>query len=279
MAERLPGPDRLSDEELLARARGGDGAALDELLTRVEPIIYRFGQRLCDHPDDALGVLQETMLTLVRSLHDFRGESALSTWLYAVARSHCSKRRRKQRHAPPMISLEEDAGVEQIASDVPDPAASLEQRQISAALDAALRELDEKYRDVVVLRDVEGLSAAEVAAVLGLSVPAVKSRLHRARALLREDLARRLGEPEAGPPGASCPEVVELVSRRLEGELTADVCAEVEHHVDGCPRCQIECDALRRTLVWCRSCPMPQVPADIQRSVRAAARQVLARRS
>lgn len=264
----------------MERARGGDATALDVLLMRVEPMIYRFAQRLCDDPEDARGVLQETMLTLVRSLHDFRGESSLSTWLYAVARSHCSKRRRKQRHSPLTISLQEYAAVvEQVPSDVPDPATFLEQREISAALDAAIRALDEKYRDVVVLRDVEGLSAAEVAEVLALSVAAVKSRLHRARALLREDLARRLGEPLAGVPGASCPQVVELVSRRLEGELTAEVCAEVEHHVDDCPRCQVECDGLRRTLAWCRSCPMPQVPADIQRSVRDAARQVLARGS
>lgn len=280
VATPIPAYDRQSDGELLERARSGDAAALDALLMRVEPIIYRFGQRLCDHPEDARGVLQETMLTLVRSLHAFRGDSSLSTWLFAVARSHSSKRRRKRRHALHTISLEDDPGVvEQIAGDLPDPVTYLEQREISVMLEAAIRELDEKYRDVLVLRDVEGLSAGEVAEVLGLSVAAVKSRLHRARAMLRKDLSRRLGDTPASAPGATCPDIVALVSRRLEGELTAEVCAEVEHHVDACPHCRVECDALHRSLAWCRSSPLPQVPADIQRAVREAARQTLTRQT
>ncbi|WP_428266773.1 sigma-70 family RNA polymerase sigma factor [Haliangium sp.] len=268
-----------SDSELIARAQGGDRAALDALLARIEPMVYRFGQKLCGHPEDAKGVLQETMITLVRSLDDFRGDSSLATWLYAIARSHCSKKRRKSKYAPAHVdSL--DAGVaERLADAGPDPAQDLERRRLEAALDGAIRHLDDKYRDVLVLRDIEGLSAAEVATVTGLSVAAVKSRLHRARAALRRELAAildREGAPEQpGLDRSGCPNIADLMSRKLEGELTADACAEVEAHVAVCARCQAECDALRRTLAVCASTPLPEVPAEVQAAVRAAARDAL----
>src|SRR5690606_7272615 len=154
------------------------------------------------------------------------------------------------------------------ASDAPDPAADLERRELEAALDQAIRGLDEKYRDVLVLRDIEGLSAPEVAQVMGLGVAAVKSRLHRARAALRQELARVLERPAAAPAGASCPNIVDLMSRKLEGELTAEVCTEVERHVNACPRCKTECDALRRTLAVCSASPVPEVPREVQDAVR-----------
>jgi RNA polymerase sigma-70 factor (ECF subfamily) len=264
------------DDALVAAARRGDEQALDALLARIEPLVYRFGRKLCQRPEDAQAVLQETMLTLVRSLHDFRGESSLTTWLYAVARSHCSKLRRRERHEPPMTSLD-SAELASLAGDAPDPAEALAQRQLGAALDQAIRGLDEKYRDVLVLRDVEGLPAAEVAQMLGLGVAAVKSRLHRARAAVRAELARRLGEPPPAPPGAACPDVLTLLSRKLEGELTPAVCAEVERHVEGCARCRAECDALRDILAVCSASPLPRVPDHVRQAVRRAARQALAR--
>lgn len=267
-----------TDDELVAAARRGDERALDALLARIEPLVYRFGMKLCHHPEDARGVLQETMITLVRSLHDFRGESSLATWLYAVARSHCSKLRRRRRNEPPTSSLTgAEREAERVASDAPDPAEALAQRELGAVLDQAIRALDDKYRDVLVLRDVEGLPAAEVARVLGLGVAAVKSRLHRARAAVRAELAHRLGELPAAPAGATCPDVLTLLSRKLEGELTPEVCAEVERHVEGCARCRAECDAMRRIVAVCGSSPLPPVPDDVRRAVRRAARQALAR--
>ena len=95
----------------------------------------------------------------------------------------------------------------------------------------AISALDPMYREVLVLRDVEGLSAPEVAEILGLSVEAVKSRLHRARVAVRQQIAPVLGavEPAAlAPAEQACPDVVELFSRRLEGEISGDVCAELE---------------------------------------------------
>ncbi len=175
------------DPALVARARGGDDRALDELLTQLEPMLYRFGVTLCHHPEDARGVRQETMITLVESLDQFRGEASLSSWLYAIARSHCSRRRRKSKFAPAhMESLDDNVGgVFDVASDEPRPDELIDQRRLAAIFERAVADLEPGQRQVLLLRDLEGMSAKDVARALDLSVAAVKSRLHRARAAVQ----------------------------------------------------------------------------------------------
>ena len=114
-------------------------------------------------------------------------------------------------------------------------------------LDAAIAELEPIYREVLLLRDVEGLPAAEVAEVLGISVEAVKSRLHRARVAVRERVAPVLA-PATLPipqPGPGCQDVVTMFSRRLEGEIDVNACAELEAHLKTCASCRGRCDSLR----------------------------------
>ena len=135
--------------------------------------------------------------------------------------------------------------------------------------------LDPMYREVLLLRDVEGLSAPEVAEVVGASVQAVKSRLHRARLLVRERVAPLLGVEAPAPPSGACPDVLMMFSRHLEDEISAERCAEMERHLDGCARCRGACDSLRRTLALCRTAPSAPVPASIQVSVKAALRNFL----
>jgi RNA polymerase sigma-70 factor, ECF subfamily len=268
--------DPASDAELIERARGGDREALSELLERVEPTIYRFAMKLCRHPEDARGVLQETMITMARSLEDYRGEAALSSWLYAVARSHCSRKRRRSKFAPERIeSLEREAraAAEGIASDQPTPAEEIERQRLLRALEGALRNLSDEHREVLVLRDVEGLTAPEVAGILELSVAAVKSRLHRARAALREAMAPVLG---GAPVSPGCPDIVQAFSRNLEGELTAGACESMQAHVDACPRCKASCDVLRDTLALCSASGPGQVPEKIKREVKRAVLEALA---
>jgi RNA polymerase sigma-70 factor (ECF subfamily) len=120
----------------------------------------------------------------------------------------------------------------------------VEDRELFEAIARAVDALPEDYREVIVLRDMEGLTAQDAAAAAGVSVDALKSRLHRARAALREAL-RPVFEAAAPPPRADCPDVMALWSRKLEGDLSAGDCADMERHLEGCPACGAACSALK----------------------------------
>ena len=268
------------ETDLLQAARSGDQEALEALLEQHEPRVYRFARRLCRHHEDAEDVLQESLLAAARGLKGFRGAASLDTWLFTIARSHCIKKRRRSRFAPAEVSL--DVGAPDAALEPPDPAPGPEEtlhaRRLEAALEEAISGLDRKYREVFVLRDVEGLTAPEVATVTGLSIAAIKSRLHRARTRVREELAPLLlprGDEPTGAADRPCPDVVRLFSRYLEGDISPRTCARMEKHLAACPRCRASCDGLREVLQRCRSAPSPEVPPALQEKVRAAIRQVV----
>ena len=152
-------------------------------------------------------------------------------------------------------------------------------KSVEVALRSAIESLDGKQREVLVLRDIEGLSAPEVAKVLGSSVQAVKSRLHRARVAVRERVAPLLGLPVAtAPRQAGCRDVLRLFSRHLEGEIAPEVCADMEAHLRRCDRCRGACESLKRTLALCRATPAPEVPLSVRESVRDAIRVFLEQR-
>jgi RNA polymerase sigma-70 factor (ECF subfamily) len=134
--------------------------------------------------------------------------------------------------------------------------------------------LEPAQREVLLLRDVEGLSAAEVALALGLSVDAVKSRLHRARKSVREQLSPWL---EQSSPTKACPDVVDLLSRYQEGDVTSDVCRMMDAHIAGCEACAKRCYSLRSVLATCSSTPLPVLPPELSRAVRAQLRRSLKR--
>jgi RNA polymerase sigma-70 factor (ECF subfamily) len=260
--------------ELLEQARAGDMTALEELLKTVQPQIYRFGMKMCRHAEDAEDVLQDTMLAVARSVRDFRGNSSMSTWLYSIARNSCVKKRRKSKYAPAeeesLEELERSAGSLESADE--DPHTQVESKQAWEQVGVALQKLDPEHREVLLLRDVEGLSAKEVAEVIGVSVAAVKSRLHRARSELREQLA-----PAAASeikPG--CVDIRTIFSQHLEGELASEICSTMEAHVENCPQCEAECKGLNEALQICRTSPCDAPPAATQARVDAAIRTVLA---
>jgi RNA polymerase sigma-70 factor (ECF subfamily) len=262
--------------QLLERARDGDETALGELLSAVQPQLYRFSMKMCRHTEDAEDVLQDSMMTLARSFRDFRGASSLSTWLFTIARSFCIKKRRKSKFAPEREeSLEQLAPAEQgrIQSPNPDPAEQAESAEIWQQVHAGIQRIEPAYREILVLRDIEGLRAKEVAEVVGISVPAVKSRLHRARAQLREYLAATPYRPQPG-----CPDIRKVFSEHLEGDLSPDICSTMEAHVASCPACAAECDGLKAALNACASAPC-EVPVAVQARVKNALRQALERSS
>lgn len=266
--------DTATDTDLLTAARVGDKTALEKLIERHQAQVYRFGMKMCRDPEDARDVLQETMLAMARGIRDFRGASSISTWLYTVARSFCIKKRRRSKFAPNETSLDAAGSAEAAALTDParPPDEALASKQVEQALEHAIRALDPMYREVLLLRDVEGLSAPEVAEVLGITVQAVKSRLHRARVAVRDNVAPVLGVPtDAWAAPGTCPDVVTLFSQHLEDEISADVCSAMERHLEGCPRCRGACDSLKRTLALCRTTgSATEVPPSVQSAVKRA---------
>ncbi|MGC9111659.1 MAG: RNA polymerase sigma factor [candidate division WOR-3 bacterium] len=188
----LPGLP-VSDEELVRRVQQGNMAAFEELVRRYERKVYNITYRLLGNEQDATEALQDTFLRAYRFIPKFAFKSSFYTWLYRIA-TNVSLTRLRRRKNVEVVSL--DAPVpetDDLKFDLPDtgqtPEEVFAQKRLRERLDQAVRELPENYRQVVVLRDLEGLSNEEVSRILKLSVPAVKSRLHRARLALREKLA------------------------------------------------------------------------------------------
>ncbi len=272
-----PAADPQDDTRLLAAARAGEAQALEKLIVRHQSRVFRFALKMCRRNEDAEDVLQETLLAAARTLKDYRGDASLSTWLYTIARSFCIKKRRRSKFAPAhLVSLaaEEARPVFEIPDPDRPPDQALEKRELAAELTRAVDALPPAYRDVLVLRDIEGLPAAEVASVMSLTVQAVKSRLHRARAQVRQAVAPLLGVGETRKP-RTCPDIVGLFSRHLEGDISPAVCARMETHLAGCPRCEAVCDSLRETLRMCRATPRPKIPAGLEHSIRTKIRAML----
>ncbi|HZI78458.1 MAG TPA: sigma-70 family RNA polymerase sigma factor [Vicinamibacterales bacterium] len=273
-------PGTPSDDELLAGARRGDAAALEALLVRYQPRLFRFGLRMCGNEDEAGDVAQESLIAMARAVPQFRGDASLATWLYTIARRVCIRQRRRSRFAPQRPESLDGPGVDaahRVADPAPNPERAAESREIEAALAAAIAGLEDGQREVLVLRDVEGLPAAEVARVLGIRVVAVKSRLHRARVAVRNRLAPLLGGPAADTPRLpGCPDVMPLFSRYLEGDIDSAVCARMAAHVAQCDRCRGACDTLKRSLAVCRQFPEAPLPASLATAVKAAVRAFLA---
>ena len=234
--------------QLLKSARAGDQAALESLLTELQPQLYRFAMLMCHHREDAEDVTQDALLAVVRGLSSFRGDAKLSTWTFTIARRFCGKRRRRDERSEnlsPAASLEQSSPWQRETAQLEGPEARAERGELWAQLEEGIRALPKEHREVLLLRDVEGLRAKEVAEVIGISVSAVKSRLHRARRTLRELIA-----PER-PRDQGCPDIRQRFSEHLEGELESQICVDLQAHIDACPRCARECDGLKQLLNLC----------------------------
>jgi RNA polymerase sigma-70 factor (ECF subfamily) len=183
-----------ADDELVRMAQGGDNRAFDELVERYRDKVYRLGFKILRHEEDAAEALQDAFLSAYRGLKNFKAESTFSTWLYRIATNAALMKYRKRRDGH--VSLEqsqssnEDAEPIQLTDWSTQPVQDLLDAETRDVMEEGISRLSEELRTVFVLRDVEGLSNAEVADVLHLTVAAVKSRLHRARLELRARLNR-----------------------------------------------------------------------------------------
>lgn len=265
-----PGVKARTDQELLQAARTGDDAALEALLARHERQIFRFGLRMCGNEEDARDVLQETLLAAFKGVRQFRGDAQLSTWLYQVARSFCTKARRRGAGEPARYESLEGAAAREVSVPASGPDDRAHAREMARVLQEALLALPESQREVVLLRDVEGLSAEEAAAVVGIEVPALKSRLHRARHAMQERIAALLGARSEDP--AACPELARELLGGDEDDLDQAACARLEQHLERCPRCGPACEELKRSVSLCRALPGGGVPVEVRTAVRNALR-------
>lgn len=189
----------MNEEKLIELAQEGNKPALAELVKKYENTVYNFAFKICRNKEKAENTMQETFLSMIKSISQFSGKSKLSTWLYTVVSNHCLMMARSNRkHEIDSIDDDEvfiDEGV--IAEWKFTPEQVAENNELKNILDDVIQKLPEDYRIVFLLRDVEGLSTKETGDITNLSVPAVKSRLHRARAFLRNELSKRFeNEPK-----------------------------------------------------------------------------------
>ena len=187
---------QIEDVELVRRARTGDIEAFEKLLGRHQQRVLRVVLSIVKEPMDAEEVAQEVFLTVFEKIDKFRGDASFSTWLHRVAVNAALMQRRKKK-ADRSVPLDEvmpafdDKGI--IAVNVGDWTERAEdpvlQQEARAVIETAVDKLEEIYRTVFTLRDIQGFSTEETAAILDLSIAAVKTRLHRARLFLRSELA------------------------------------------------------------------------------------------
>jgi RNA polymerase sigma-70 factor (ECF subfamily) len=189
-------PPAFDEAPLVARARAGDTQAFGELLTHYERKIYRLAKHITQNEEDAEDVLQETFLKAFEHLGSFQGASKFYTWIVRIAVNESLMKLRK-RKGDRTVPLDEpvDTGEEMVAREIAvwedNPEQRYSKEEFQQILDQAVQSLKPDFRTVFILRDIEELSTEETAEALGISVPAVKSRLLRARLALREKLTRQ----------------------------------------------------------------------------------------
>jgi len=190
-------PASTADEVLVERAQAGNRDAFEDLVRRHADRLYAVVLRFTADPAEAEEVTQEAFLRAWRSIGRFEGRSQFFTWLYRIGINEAKRRAERRPAAGKVVSLEEGQ-VEEAADLNESPQARSEQGELRDRLEQAIRSLPLDYRAPLVLRDVEGLSTAEAAAIMELGEAAFKSRLHRARLAVRESIDQYL--VEAGDP-------------------------------------------------------------------------------
>jgi RNA polymerase sigma-70 factor (ECF subfamily) len=264
--------------ELLQR---GDNAGLDQALALLQNTVFSFSMRVCGQREDAEDTMQEVLVKSVPYLPKFENPKALVVWLYKVAKNRCLMSRRRSKFAPKQeLSLEElmpdrNELAKLTAGESINPEAFAIRSQEAGRLREAIQRLPARYRIVLVMRDMEGLTDDEVAEITGLRAGTVRVRLHRARLFVRKELMKMLRPPEKTANGqrertqeratnhrpARCKAMFAELSDYLDERLDDSLCEELERHLDGCEPCKAFIITLEATIEQLR-CSAGSVPAQ-----------------
>jgi RNA polymerase sigma-70 factor, ECF subfamily len=215
----------LSDSEVVARIRAGDRSLFEILMRRHNQRVYRVVRAVVKDEADVEDVMQQAYINAFTHLHQFEERSQFSTWLIRIALHEAFARRRKMRQLDAMTRVgseqDNDHGelMDTLAAPQADPERQAYAQELHRLLEAAVDTLPETYRTVFMLRDIEGLSTTETGEGLGLGAEAVKTRLHRARAMIRRAVTLRIGEAAAGAfqfQAPRCDRVVAAVMAQVQ---------------------------------------------------------------
>lgn len=284
-------PELVQAAELLQK---NDPASIEQAITLLQNTVYSFSMKVCGHPEDAEDTMQEVLYRSLGHLQKITEPKALAVWLYTVTRNRCWRMRRKSVYAPAhTLSLDELMPDErELGELLADSAAGPESTLLSAEqnwiVQKAIQEIPPSLRIVLVLHDMEELTTDEVAQVLALQAGTVRVRLHRARLILRKELARLRAEEEHGianpgedrpeaiaerapnrKPSIECKQIFDNLSEYLDGRIEPRTCDELREHIEACPSCVAFLRDLRTAIDRCRSIQPTCDPAVAER-LRAA---------
>lgn len=183
-----------TERELVSRARAGDTAAFEQLMLDSQDRVYTLCLRMTGDREDALDLAQETFFNAWRGLGSFQGNSSFSTWVYRLASNACidflRKRKRRQQGESPHSLDDEEAPLPEPADPRGSPEEELERRELRRAVERGLQALPDHHRQVLIMRELSGMSYQEIGAVLDLDLGTVKSRIARARLALKKFLVQ-----------------------------------------------------------------------------------------
>lgn len=253
-------------EEAIALLRKGDSPSVERALAMLQRTVLGFGIKVCGHREDAEDTAQDVLMRSLPHLAKLEDPRALSVWLYKAAKNRCWEGRR-------VATVQKTVALEQLLPDqgelesllLADPSAGPEELaaggQENRLLRTAILALPAQYRIVLVLHDMEELDSDIVADILSIKPGTVRVRLHRARLLVRQEMARLMrGVPERRPRGkssakrpADCQAIFANLSEYLDGKLPPETCESMRKHIDACPACVAFIEDLKRAIDRCRS--------------------------
>lgn len=183
-----------NEKVLLDRCCTGDAAAFETLISSYQKKVYNIAYRMLGNIDDASEIAQEVFIKVFKSIRQFKGEAAFSTWVYKITVNMCLDELRKRKKSRAVyideaVRLEDGEVEKQIPGELPGPEEMAEKNELRKIVENAIRRLDEKHRCVIVLRDIQGMSYEEIAQILNCPSGTIKSRINRARAALKDMLS------------------------------------------------------------------------------------------